>query len=112
MLLSSSTFYQLRSSIASYGCAFYFFYGKETLPPPGYRKEVTPNVHKTTKNKTSQNTMLCSYTAALFITRCELPDAFSCPQAGHLSAEQPAADCGLQEPGGRGGEPAQGTLRL
>lgn len=36
----------------------------------------------------------------------------ACPQAGHLSSGQPAADCGLQEPGGRGGEAAQGAIRL
>lgn len=35
-----------------------------------------------------------------------------CPQAGDLSSGQPAADCGLQEPGGRGGEAPPGTLRL
>ena len=35
-----------------------------------------------------------------------------CPQAGHLSSGQPAADCGLQEPGGRGGEAAQGAIWL
>lgn len=36
----------------------------------------------------------------------------ACPQAGHLSSGQPAADRGLQEPGGRGGEAAQGAIRL
>lgn len=35
-----------------------------------------------------------------------------CPQAWHLSAVQPAADRGLQEPGVQGGEAAPGTLRL
>lgn len=35
-----------------------------------------------------------------------------CPQAWHLSAVQPAADCGLQEPGGQGGEAASGTVWL
>lgn len=35
-----------------------------------------------------------------------------CLQAGHLSPGQPAADRGLQEPGGRGGEAAPGAVRL
>lgn len=58
----------------------------------------------------SQNKRLCLNMAGHCI-QTALPLAV-CPQAGYLSSGQPAADCGLQEPGGGGGEAAPGTLWL